>query len=150
MSPSSPAAIRADYAALVLRVALGVLFIAHGFLLKVMTFGMAGTTGFFASLGYPAGLAWLVMLAETLGGIALLLGIASRWVALALIPVLLGATLVHLPNGWVFSAPGGGWEYPMFWTVALVVQALLGDGAHALGPRLAGRAGRLAPPLRAA
>jgi putative oxidoreductase len=39
---------------------------------------------------------------------------------------------VHLPNGWVFSAPNGGWEYPAFLMVASVVQALLGAGAYAL------------------
>jgi putative oxidoreductase len=53
-------------------------------------------------------------------------------VSLALVPILLGATWVHAGNGWLFSAPNGGWEYPAFWTVALVVQALLGNGAYAL------------------
>jgi putative oxidoreductase len=50
------------------------------------------------------------------------------------VPVLLGALSVHLGNGWVFSAEGGGWEYPAFLAVASVVQALLGDGAYALRP----------------
>jgi putative oxidoreductase len=39
---------------------------------------------------------------------------------------------VHLPNGWVFSAPNGGWEYPAFLIVASVVQALVGAGAYAV------------------
>ena len=56
----------------------------------------------------------------------------TRWVALALVPILLGATWVHSGNGWLFSAEGGGWEYPFFLALAAVVQALLGDGAHAL------------------
>jgi putative oxidoreductase len=70
--------------------------------------------------------------AELVGGILLILGVRTRWVALALVPIMLGATWAHAGNGWVFSAPKGGWEYPAFWTVTLFVQALLGDGAYAL------------------
>lgn len=121
------------YAALLLRVSLGVMFLAHGLLLKVMTFGVAGTVGFFGSIGYPPLFAYLVMAGEILGGIALILGVWTRLVSLLMLPILLGALTVHLPNGWVFNAPRGGWEFPAFWSVALVVQALLGDGAHALG-----------------
>ncbi|MGE0559505.1 MAG: hypothetical protein AB7O69_14685, partial [Burkholderiales bacterium] len=65
----------------------------------------------------------------------LLAGVGTRWVALATVPLLLGAALVHLPNGWVFSAQGGGWEYPVFLALAAVVQSLLGDGAYALSLR---------------
>jgi putative oxidoreductase len=53
-------------------------------------------------------------------------------VSLALIPILLGATLQHAGNGWLFNVTGGGWEYPAFWTVTLLVQAGLGAGAWAL------------------
>ena len=69
----------------------------------------------------------------------LVLGVGSRWIALALVPILLGATWVHAGNGWVFSAPNGGWEYPVFLIAASFVQALLGDGAYALGERLRAR-----------
>lgn len=124
---------RAAYAALILRVSLGVLFLAHG-LMKVFVFTMPGTVQFFESIGYPGFFAYLVVLAEIGGGALLLAGVFSRWVALALVPVMIGATLVHLPNGWVFSAQGGGWEYPALWTVLLAVQFLLGDGAYALKP----------------
>lgn len=122
----------APYAALVLRVSLGILLLAHGLLLKVFTFGIPGTAGYFQSIGYPAAFAYLVILAEIGGGIALILGLYTRTISLLLLPVLLGATLQHLGNGWLFSAKGGGWEYPAFWTAMLVVQALLGDGAYAL------------------
>jgi len=121
----------ADHAALVLRVSVGVLFLAHG-LLKVLVFTPTGTVAFFASLGLPAILAYATIAAEVLGGIALVLGVGTRWVSLALIPVLLGATWAHAGNGWVFSNAGGGWEFPLFWAVVMGVQALLGDGAHAL------------------
>lgn len=119
------------YAALILRVASGALFIAHG-LMKVFVFTIPGTVGYFESLGLPGVLAYLTILVEVGGGLALILGVATRAVSLALIPVLLGATWVHAGNGWVFSSEGGGWEFPLFWAVALAVQALLGNGAFAL------------------
>ena len=120
-----------DYAAFALRVSTGILFLAHG-LMKVFVFTIPGTVGFFDSLGLPGVLAYLTILAEIGGGVLLILGVATRIVSVALIPVLLGATWVHSGNGWSFSAPGGGWEYPLFWTVAQVSVALLGAGAFAL------------------
>ncbi|MEQ9335257.1 DoxX family protein [Thalassobaculum sp.] len=121
----------APYAALLLRVTLGVTLLAHG-ALKVFVFTVPGTVQFFESIGYPGFFAYLVILAELGGGAALLLGAFVRPVAVALIPVLIGAALQHAGNGWLFSAPGGGWEFPAFWTVMLVVQALLGAGALTL------------------
>lgn len=130
----------APYAALLLRVSLGVMFLAHSLYLKVIVFSVPGTVGFFESLGLPAIAAYLTLLAEIGGGIALILGFQTRLVALAVIPVLLGATWVHAGNGWVFSAEGGGWEYPLFLTVAALVQALLGSGTYALkGPAFLGQ-----------
>ena len=133
----------AEYGALVLRVALGLAALAHG-LLKVFVFTPAGTVGFFESLGYPAVLAWAVMAIEIVGGIALILGFYARVVALVQIPVLLGAALVHLPNGWLFANANGGWEYPVFWAAALAALVLIGPGAHALRDVAGTPAGRLA------
>ena len=121
----------APYAALVMRLALGVMFIAHAYL-KVAVFTIPGTVQFFESVGLPGALAYVVIAAEFLGGVGLVLGWQTRIVALATIPILLGATWTHAGNGWVFSAPNGGWEYPLFLTVAAGVSALLGDGAYAL------------------
>ncbi|WP_448190597.1 DoxX family protein [Azospirillum sp. sgz301742] len=121
----------APYAALLLRVGLGTLFLAHG-LLKVFVFTIPGTVMFFEKIGYPGSFAYLVILAELGGGLLLLLGVYTRLIALALVPVMIGATLQHTGNGWLFSGAGGGWEFPAFWTVLLGVQALLGDGALAL------------------
>jgi len=120
-----------DLAALILRIGLGVMFIAHG-LLKVLVFTLPGTIGFFEQVGFPGWTAYLVTFAEIGGGIFLLAGVAVRAVSVALIPVLLGATFVHAGYGWVFSSPNGGWEYPAFLTLAAVVQAILGPGAFAL------------------
>ena len=124
----------APYAAFLLRVSLGVMFLAHGLLLKVLTFTIPGTVGYFQSIGYPGSFAYLVIAGEIGGGIALILGAYTRTVSLLLLPILIGATLQHTGNGWVFSGTGGGWEFPVFWTVALLVQALLGDGAYAWRP----------------
>lgn len=123
----------AGLAALLLRVTLGGLFLAH-WSLKMFVFTPAGTAGFFAKLGLPAPLAYAVLAMEAAAGLGLLLGVATRWAALLGVPVLLGAIVtVHGANGFFFSAPGGGWEFPALWIVALLVQALLGDGAFALG-----------------
>lgn len=122
----------APYAALLLRVSLGVLFLAHGLFLKVFTFTIPGTVGYFQSIGYPGFFAYLVILGEIGGGLALILGLWTRTVSLLLLPIMIGATLQHLPGGWLFTNQGGGWEFPAFWTVMLVVQALLGSGAYAL------------------
>jgi putative oxidoreductase len=127
----------APYAALLLRVSLAVLFFAHAGL-KFFVFTPAGTAKFFGSVGMPPELAYVVITAETLAAIALLLGIWTRVVALLATPILLGAIFtVHGAAGFFFTNPHGGWEYPGFWTVALVVQALLGDGAYALGSPIA-------------
>jgi len=107
-----------------LRVTLGVMFLAHGVVLKLFTFGLAGTAGYFASLGLPAGLAYVVFAAEAVGGALLIANVATGWVSLALIPVLAGAFWVHAGNGWVFSAAGGGWEYPLFLMLVSVVVSL--------------------------
>jgi putative oxidoreductase len=133
----------APFAALLLRVSLGVLFLAHVGL-KIFVFTPAGTAKFFASVGMPAELAYVVIPAEVLAGIALILGVWTRVVAIAATPILLGAIFtVHGAAGFFFTNPHGGWEYPAFWTVALVVQALLGDGAYALSAPLAIRLGGL-------
>ncbi len=125
-----------DLAALILRVTLGALFLAHA-AVKLFVFTPAGTVGFFQSLGLPGPLAYLVIAVEVLGGLALIVGYRTRIASLILIPVLLGAIVtVHFAAGFFFSNAGGGWEYLALWIVALVVQALLGDGAAALSRRI--------------
>jgi putative oxidoreductase len=120
-----------DYAALTLRNALGLMFVAHG-LLKFFVFTLAGTAGFFESVGFPGWAAYIVAPFEVLAGVALILGIYTRWVAAASVVVLLGAWLVHIGNGWLFTNKNGGWEYPAFLIFTAITVALLGGGRIAV------------------
>jgi putative oxidoreductase len=120
-------------AAFLLRIALGAMFLAHSLILKLFVFTLPGTAQFFGSIGLPEWSAYVVFMLEALGGFLLILGVQVRLVALALLPVLAGATWAHSGNGWMFGYPNGGWEYPLYLTLLAGVQALLGEGAYALG-----------------
>jgi len=119
-----------QFGALVLRLGLGVMFVAHAWL-KISVFTIDGTVQFFESVGYPGWFAYPTIAAELGGGLLLLLGVRTRLIAALLVPVLIGAAQVHFANGWVFSNQGGGWEYPIFLTLAAIVQVLVGPGAYA-------------------
>lgn len=123
----------AAYGALLLRLSLGSMWIAHA-LLKLLVFTLPGTAQFFDSVGLPGVLAYPVFAAELLGGAALLAGVHGRVVSAALLPILAVAAWVHLPNGWVHTSAGGGWEYPAFLLAASVAHVLIGDGAWAWRP----------------
>jgi putative oxidoreductase len=122
-----------DYGAFLLRLTMGGLFLVHAGV-KLFVFTPAGTAAYFASLGLPAALAYLTIALEGLGGLALILGLWTRYLAPVLALLLVGTIVtVHGANGFSFAAAGGGWEYPAFWAVALVVLTLTGPGAFALG-----------------
>jgi len=120
---------RVELATAVLRISLGMMFLAHSVILKYLTYTLGGTAEYFQSVGLPGWLAYGVFWMEVAGGLLLVLGIAARWVGLCLMPILLGALWVHSGNGWVFTSPGGGWEYPLYLAVLCGVQFLLGGGA---------------------
>ena len=134
-----------EHSAFLMRISLGFILLAHG-LLKVMVFTIPGTVGFFESLGLPAFIAYFTMILEILGGIALIAGVFTRLIALASLPILLGATWTHFSNGWVFSAEGGGWEFPALLTVLAVAVALQGSGKYALGQLILGNQQQKAHP----
>ena len=122
----------APYAALLLRVSLGVMFLAHVGL-KIFVFGVPGFVAYFGTLGLPAVVAYAVIALELLGGLCLILGIYASLVALPLALEMIGTiVLAHGANGWLFTNKGGGWEFPAFWAVGLVSLHLLGDGAMAV------------------
>lgn len=129
MNPSIPSSTQIGIA--LLRISLGIMWMAHA-LLKLLVFTLPGTAQYFVSVGFPGFLAYPVFAAELLGGIALLLGVYARQVALALVPVMAVAAWVHLPNGWVHTSAGGGWEYPVFLIAASIALWLLGGGAAAI------------------
>lgn len=123
-----------DPAAALLRVTLGILFLAH-VSLKILVFTPSGTAGYFQSLGLTGFFGYLTILVELLGAVALIVGFQVRLVSLALTPILIGSIVfAHGANGWLFTNAGGGWEFPAFWAVALIVQAILGAGAFAISP----------------
>ena len=125
----------ADLAAFLLRLVTGAWFLTHG-LIKLFVFTLAGTAGYFQSIGLPGALGYLTLVIEIAGGLALLAGVATRYVALLMVPVLLGAGWFgHGGNGFTFSNTGGGWEYPVLWAVVMLALALLGDGRWSLAKR---------------
>ena len=107
-----------------LRVSLGVMYVAHSLILKYFTYTLAGTAQYFVSIGLPASLAYVTFAAELIGGVLLIVGYSTRAVSLALVPILVGATWAHAGNGWVFSNTNGGWEYPLYLLVISIVVAL--------------------------
>jgi putative oxidoreductase len=130
MSTPVPA-LSTRYGAALLRVSLGTMWLAHA-CLKLFVFTLPGTARFFDSVGFPGVLAYPVFALELVGGVMLVLGVYARQAALALVPIMLAAAWVHLPNGWVHTSPGGGWEYPLFLVLASLALWLIGDGAFCL------------------
>jgi putative oxidoreductase len=127
---------KVSYGIALLRVSIGLMFVAHSVVLKYWVYTLPGTAEYFSSIGLPGALAYVVFAMEALGGVALILGIGTRRVAAALIPILLGATWAHAGNGWVFSNANGGWEYPLYLSLLAAAQVLLGEGAFALSRTL--------------
>jgi putative oxidoreductase len=120
----------APYAAFIMRLALGIMIIAHG-LTKVFVFTPAGTAGFFESVGFPGFLAYPVIAFEVIGFLMLVLGVYARWVVTVAVVQLFVAATVHFSNDWSVTNVNGGWEHPVYLTVTALVVALLGDGALA-------------------
>jgi putative oxidoreductase len=120
----------APYGIFLLRLTLGVAWITHA-LLKPYR-GMESFTSLLAKNGLPTVLTYPVFTLELIGGTMIILGLYSRQWALFLASFLLVVVWVKWPVGWNYSAPGGGWEYPLFWLMTSLGVALLGDGAWSL------------------
>lgn len=116
---------------LVLRLALGVVFIVHG-AQKLFVLGMGGTAEMLARMDIPAAslVGPLLAVVEPLAGVAILLGLLTRLAALAVALDMLGAILLfHLPNG--FFVPMGV-EFPMMLFAAGLALAVLGPGPFSI------------------
>jgi len=127
MSSSASQSLNQSWGLSLLRIHLGAILLAHGWL-KISVFTVAGTVGYFASLGLPSIVAYLTIFGEIAGGLVLILGVQTRLAAALSVPILLGATFVHLGNGWLFSAEGGGWEFPASLTIIALAVAFMGSG----------------------
>jgi putative oxidoreductase len=126
-----------DAALLILRLALAAILLYHG-LPKLMNFG--ATVGGFQSMNIPAPTltAAFAILAEVIGGILILLGIAVDLAGLLVIIDMLGAIVtVHWASGFDFTK--GGWEHPFSVLVMALVLALAGPGRMSVGARGTGR-----------
>ena len=111
----------APYGIFVLRVAIGIDWIAHAFL---KTWRGMNT--------HEALLAWPTFGLEVMGGLAILLGWYTRQWAAFLLIFLAVVVWIKWPVGWTYSNTGGGWEYPLFWLVAQLTLVCVGSGAFAL------------------
>jgi len=124
----------APYATLLLRITLGSLAILH--LYWKFFIRADGLDGWWANLnnnGYPDWVVWYVLSAEFAGAILLIPGIYTRWVAVYCLPLMVAAAQYWLARtGFFFTASGA--ELPILWSIGLLVQAGLGDGAYALVP----------------
>ncbi len=123
-----------SYGALLLRVVLGVIYIAHAYLVLVVI-TPAKFVGYQRAMHIPLpeiGV-WYLLVAHGLGGIMLILGFLVRWAALANIPVVAGALwFVHLQQGFFIAGNKVGYEYVLVLLCATIAQALLGAGAFTL------------------
>ena len=127
VTPATP------YAALLLRVTLGLMFLSHFYWkFKILPGGFhAWWSGIHAN-GYPGFVAWYAISAEVAGALLLIPGIYTRWVCLYVLPLMIGASHFWLiRRGYFFTAAGA--ELPVVWSIMLIVQAMLGDGAYAVG-----------------
>jgi putative oxidoreductase len=130
-----------SWAITVVRVTLGVIFFAHGSQ-KVFGwfggYGLKGTTDYFVSTGLPRVVAYAVCFFELLGGIGLVLGLATRLAALAIITVMIGAIAkVHWPHGlfinWeLATGKGHGFEANLAFIAMAVACVIAGGGALSL------------------
>lgn len=125
----------ADAAILFVRVILGALFIAHGTGKLFGWFnqsGLKGTTAFFKSVGYePAhGLVIFDGIAETLAGVALVVGFLVPLAAAGIIGDMINAAWVKSPKGFWIS--NGGYEYEFFLVITLLALSFAGTGMYAV------------------
>jgi putative oxidoreductase len=129
----------APWAALLLRVCLGSLFIAHLYWkFTILPGGLTMWWDNFAKSGYPSITPWYGISAEFAGALLLIPGIWARWVAFYTLPLIAGAAhFWALRKGFFFT--GAGAELPVLWSMTLVIQALLGDGLYAVVPSLGSR-----------
>jgi len=131
-----------DVTLTILRLVLGVVFLAHGsqkMLGWFGGFGFHGTMGFFTHMGMPAPVAFLIISTEFFGGLGLIVGLLTRIAALGITGLMIGAIfMVHLANGffmnWMGTQKGEGFEYHLLVIAMAATLLLRGAGAFSFGP----------------
>jgi len=125
-----------DFAAMVARIFLGVIILPHGMQKLLGAFGGNGfeaTMGFFTGMGMPWIVAFLVIMAESLGALALILGLVGRFMSFGIFAVMIGAAFMHLDNGffmnWFGAQSGEGFEYHLLAIGLALVVMIKGSGA---------------------
>lgn len=127
-----------------LRLAVGVVFVMHGYL-AVSVLGPQALGGFIARMGFPpalgTALAWYLIAAHLLGGALIILGLWTRWAALANVPPMASAVLLlHVPQGFFMKVIGGtpgradvgGYEFSLLLLAATLALVLMGSGAASI------------------
>jgi putative oxidoreductase len=124
----------APWAVLLLRLSLGLLFIAHLYWkFVILDGGLDKWWANFAAQGYPAITPWYCISAEFAGALLLIPGIWTRWVCLYALPLIFGAAQYWaVRKGFYFTI--GGAELALVWGLMLILQAMLGDGPYAAVP----------------
>jgi putative oxidoreductase len=135
-----------ELAWLIVRLTAGGMLLVHG----IMKFMPAAEKGLAATVeAFAAGalarrgiepalpLACAVFAIETIGALLIVLGLFTRLAAAAAaIQFAVITFIAHWPNGFGFSSPRGGWEYPLFWGLILFAIALRGGGPYSLDRKL--------------
>jgi len=122
--------------ALIIRLTLGIVILPHGMqkLLGVFGgFGFSATMDAMTGMGLPAIIVFLIIIGESFGSLSLILGIGTRFSALSLTIIMLGALAIHLPDGffmnWMGNQSGEGFEYHLL-AIGLGVSSLLSGGGR--------------------
>lgn len=122
---------KGDFAALLLRITLGLIFLTHG-LIKFFILTSAGNESYFSIFSFSPMFGYILVIIELITGIFLLSGLFTRVFSLIAIIDMAGVTYAHFNNGFIFSNQGGGWEYPAFMIIIGLASFILGSGRYSL------------------
>lgn len=121
-----------------LRIVLGIIFMYHGYVKLFLPGGFVGTVDLFTSIGIilPKFSALVVAVLEYFGGLLLIIGLLTRWIAVLLILEMLVAFFkVHIKQGFLVTSQAYGYEFILLILTVLIVILLSGAGKLSLGKR---------------
>ncbi len=115
-----------EVSTLILRVILGITFFVHGYV--KFSGGIENTVDWFAYIGLPGSLAYVVAIIELVGGLALIIGLGSKVVSGLLAVIMIGAILKgKLAAGYLGDGTGAGWEFDLALLAMAVAIAMTGS-----------------------